>query len=594
MNADPQLIAETLQAGMAHHREGRLAEAAEIYKQVLAIDPANADAMNLLGVLMMTAGQLDVAEELLRKATELHPDFGAAWTNLGNVLQTQGRADDAVAAFGNAIEHMPDSAEVWNNMASALNDAGRPADAVTAAEKALTLDENMVEAASNLGNARKALGDRDGARLAYKAALGAAPDLADAWFNLGVLELEAAALPDAAMALEQAWRLKPQNAEAGTMLAAALLRLDRPEDALAVADEVLRSKPDHAGAWSNRGAALQVLRRLEDAVESFQRAVAMEPEAADAHWNLALALVEQGDWLAAWDEYDWRFDNPAFTTPRRHTDIPLWDGGALEGRTLLVHAEQGMGDTIQFARWLTDVKARSGARLVFECHPPLVRVMERVAGVDAAYPFDGIDEPVDAQVPMLSIAGHLELTPGDLPAAENYMMAEAAPDFGAGFKVGLVWAGSPTHGNDHNRSVPPALLHALLDVDGATYFSLQVGAKGRDVTADLAALDPEERVADLAAGFTDFADTAAALKGLDLLITVDTATAHLAGALGVPVWMLTAHAMSYLWMDTAPETPWYPSMRIFRQAAPGKWDGVVSAVAAALSEEIRRCHGSTT
>jgi hypothetical protein len=311
----------------------------------------------------------------------------------------------------------------------------------------------------------------------------------------------------------------------------------------------------------------------------------VRPDFVAGHMNLALALLTRGDLHEGLEEYEWRWRG---YQGARLPDLgqPLWDGTPLgDDRTLLLWAEQGLGDTIQFVRYAPLLRRFAG-RIVLSCQPSLTQVMASAAGRDAVVPAGGALPPFDAFVPLMSLMHRLGTRLETIPAAVPYLGADAgrvaalAPRFrGAGFKVGLVWSGNPKHGNDRHRSVPLALLRPLLTVPGARLFSLQVGARAEDIAAEgLAGV-----ITDLAPDLADFADTAAAISQLDLVVTVDTSVAHLAGALGRPTWLLLPWTADWRWLAGRPDSPWYPSMRLFRQPRYGAWEPAVEDIVASLA-----------
>ncbi|WP_188262558.1 tetratricopeptide repeat protein [Azospirillum tabaci] len=467
-------LLDVLDAAVNHHMAGRLAEAAQDYRVVLAVEPAQPDALHLLGVMEAQRGAHAAAEALIARSLRLRPHAAAPWANLGGALRMLGEAERADAAL----------------------------------TRALALDPALADALTNLGSVRHALSD-------YPAAL--------AW-------------------LERAERLRPGH----------------PDTAL------------------NRGVVLRDARRFADSDACLDALLASRPEHADAHLARAVSRLVRGDLRAGWDEFEWR--------PRR-LPAPPWGGEPLEGRRILLHAEQGFGDTIQFARYAPLV-ARAGGRVILDVHPLQFRLL-RSLGPDIEVLVRGpAPAPHDLHCPLMSLPRAFGTDLTSIPAPPAYLAAEADEvarwgrriaevdtGTGSGPRVGLVWAGNPNHRNDRNRSIPVERLAPLLDTPGPRLFSLQTG----DAKAARPAALP-----DLTAGIRDFADSAAILANLDLVIAVDTATIHLAGALGVPAWLMLPYAPDWRWLLDRADSPWYPSLRLFRQSRPGDWDSVLRAVATEL------------
>ncbi len=342
--------------------------------------------------------------------------------------------------------------------------------------------------------------------------------------------------------------------------------------------------PDFIEAHYNLGIALKDQRRIDDALGCFDTVLVKNPDHVDAHWDRALAWLVAGDFARGWPEYEWRW-RLAEHAPRELSQ-PLWDGGDLDGRTILLHAEQGMGDSIQFARYAPLVAARGG-RVLLECQPPLVRLFESLDGVGEIIPQGGVLPAFDTHAPLLSLPGILGTTGGTISCDIPYLSADRGraeqlrdqlTALTGGLKVGLVWAGKPSHKNDHNRSLEFESLVGLLGLRDIFFFSLQFGPR----SGDLRAAGCDGLITDLSESIKDFADTAIVLEVLDLLITVDTSPAHLAGALGKPVWVLLPYVPDWRWLLDRDDSPWYPSLQLFRQDRPNDWSKPLRRLAEAL------------
>lgn len=635
-------VLEVLLRGLDYHRAGRRQEAGALYRQVLEADPGNADALHLMGMLLADSGDLAAAErwvrraiaacpsvamfhnnlgnilraagkaaeaeDCYRRAIELEPAYAEAYSNLGNVLQETGRLKEALAHYDHALRLQPECAEAHNSRGNALRLCGRRQEAVEAIEKALALRPEYAEAWVNLAAVRRELGQLESAEAACRRALQLNPQLAEAHANLGAILLERNRLVEAERACRRAISLKPELAEAYANLAAALIEQGRLAEAVAPCQEALRRSPALPEALANfgdvwawqgqfeqalayyeralalrprsaalhnkRGYALEYLGRIEQALSCYEQAVALDPEFAEAHTNRAMTWLRLGDFERGWPEYEWRFRRKDFAV--KEHPWPRWDGQPLEGRRLLVCAEQGLGDAIQFVRYLPLLE-QQGATVFFEGPPRLAPLLEPRW---TQKPEHG----VDFQVSLLSLPYRLGTKLASIPASVPYLRVAPEPLARSRekfrnenrYKVGLVWAGNPDHRHDRLRSLAVEQLEPLLETPGVAFYSLQRGWR-TPAGLPIEALEQEAGT---------LADTAADVLQLDLVISVDTMVAHLAGALGRPVWVLLSFLPDWRWMLDREDSPWYPTMRLFRQRRPGDWSEVIRRVAEALRAEV--------
>lgn len=547
--------------------------AARCYKRVLEQDPDNADALHLMSALACMGGQMDVAASLAQRAIALAPQWFAPYVSLGNAEQARGNPVEAERSFRAAIELNSHCAEAYCNLANLLNSQGLHDEAVLMAARSVALDASMAEGHNNFGNALLALGSPDEAATCYRRALGFRPGFAEAWYNLGTAQTSMGDHEAAADSFRQALAIS-ERCEWRYKLANSLACLRRYGEAEAEYRTALAGEPDNESYLNNLANVLVWQGRLDEAVALLREAVARLPDAADLHWNLALALLRRGDMVEAWPHYEQRWRMAAFQPYVRPLGKPQWDGGPLEGRTLLVHAEQGFGDAIQFSRFVPLVAAKGG-RVVLECRKGLARLMSTLSPEVLAVETVADIPPFDLTVPLMSLGHRLGMTPATLPAAPYLSVPAGAADFSdvaarPGRKVGLVWSGSPTRARNALRSLAARDLMALTDLAGFSFFGLQVGADDHPAAPSYCDLAPRLR---------DFADTAAAVWALDLVVTVDTAVAHLAGALGKPVWiMLSNPCDGYFWSNDRADSPWYPSARLYRQRVEGEWGDVLADV----------------
>ncbi len=432
-------------------------------------------------------------------------------------------------------------------------------------------------------------GRLDEAVPAYVQALALGPDLADAYNNLGVIMRSQRKFGAAIACYRRAIALGNPTSGLLSNLGNALRDAGRLEEAIVEHQKAVNMRQDSAPALYNLGLALRDFGQHETAVACFDRALSLRGEYVDCRWDRALTLLQMGRLEEGFAEYEWRWKLPEVT--RRSFEAPAWDGGDLGDRTLLLWHEQGFGDMIQFVRCIRSIPRGPDSAVILFCQPELVRLFADVAGLDRVVPGNAAPPPCDVQAPLLSLPWLLGMRDGGTSAAVPYLSAAEdhpfrLPEDPAGrLRVGLVWAGKPTHKNDRNRSSGFTPFVNLLDLPRVAFFSLQKGPRAADVAESASVA----LVTDLASGIGDFADTAAILAQLDLLIGVDTAVVHLAGALNRPVWTLLPFSCDWRWGVAGETTPWYPSMRLFRQPRPGDWASVfrdLRAELAALAEGV--------
>jgi tetratricopeptide (TPR) repeat protein len=507
----------------------------------------------------------------------------------GNRHDERGAFDAAVAAFDACATLVPDNTAVLVNLANTLVKAERFGEAAAAYRRYLALVPGDVDRWFALGNALRQAGSLIEAVGAYVQCLRLAPSFGPCHVNLAGSLRALGVLDQAQIMAEAAVELMPRDVDALACLAGLLYDQGAFEAAVGWYGQALAVAPGHAGVLSSLANALQGAGRLDAALVVHERAYATAPDQADYRYNRALSLLAAGDYERGWAEHEWRLRRTR-TMNAAIDRGEAWDGGSLAGRTILLHAEQGFGDTIQFVRYAPMV-ARLGARVVLEVPAPLVRLMGSVAGVAQVVPRGEAVPEYDTHCALMSLPWRFGTVMATIPATIPYLAADGravadaviAPLAGRpGDRrplVGLVWAGGThlddmdSHLIDRRRSIPAAALAPLGAVDRVRFVSLQKPA----------ATMPGFNMIDPMPWVEDFADTAAVIAQLDLVVAVDTAVAHLAGAMGKPVWLLSRYDGCWRWGDRQSDTPWYPQMRIFRQAAPLDWDGVIGAVVTALS-----------
>jgi cytochrome c-type biogenesis protein CcmH/NrfG len=422
---------------------------------------------------------------------------------------------------------------------------------------------------------------------AYRQILARQPNHADAIHNLGVISLQSGRNDAAVQLIRQAIAINPNYPEAHSNLGNVLADMDRLDEAIAAYRQAIALNPGLAEAHNNLGNALREKGQSGEAVAAFRRAIAINPDFPEAHRNLSLALLLDGDFQAGWEEYEWRWKCKDIAPARKFAQ-ERWDGGPLEGRTILLHAAQGFGDSIQCIRYLPLVRER-GARIIIECYSELERLFEPIAG-ECQLVVRGQPLPAfDLHCPMESLPRAFRTNLTNIPQSVPYLHADAEEagkwhrrlaDVGGDVKVGLAWGGNPIHKNDRNRSMKLVNLAPLGQAAGVKFFSLQKGAPAAEAKSP----PPGLELVDWTEELGDLADTAALIANLDLVIAVDTVVVHLAGAMGKPVWTLLPFIPAWRWLLGRQDSPWYPTMRLFRQERRGDWDGVVRQAAEALAD----------
>ena len=513
-------LSRVLRRAQRAHDAGEFGKAERLYNALLQNQPGSFDALHGLGHLHYRRGRLDTALVLFQ--TALRTDLGRAdgFASLGLVFHSMHRLNEALISYEAGLDIAPDNAELLNRRGVALLELQRPLDALAAFERILAADPGHADALGNYGNV--------------------------------------------------------------------LLKLNRPEEALAAYDRALRLAPENARLLTNRSVALRRLDRPHEALMSASRALTSAPDFAEARFAESVARLSLGDFSAGWRGYEARWSVGLLAAQRRNFTAPLWLGREpLDGKDILLHAEQGLGDTIQFIRYAPLLRRRGAKTIILEAHPELTRLLSCIPEIDVVV---ARKEPLphfDVHCPLLSLplacATELETIPADIPyiaAAEDEVTAWRQHLPQQRPRVGLAWSGQRSHDNDHNRSLPLATLLPLLDLADVSFVNLQ--HEVRD--SDAAVLRSEQRLFRIDRKFRDFAETAAAVSCLDAVISVDSAVAHLAGAMGQPLLLLLPFAADFRWLRERQDSPWYPTARLYRQPNFGDWAGAI----ATLSRDLAR------
>ncbi len=575
--------------GNALRDVGKIDEAEAAYREAIRLRPDWAEVHNDLGQVLTGRGKLKEAEDALNTALMCRPAYPDAANNLG-IAQAQGcRYEAAEVSFRHAIRLRPAFPEAHNNLGNALGSRGKREEAVAAYREAIRLLPGYAKAHHNLGRALAALDRHAEAEASHRESLRLRPGDASVVNDLGIALAGLGRLEEAEQSYRESIRLRPNYAEAHNNLGNVLRELRRVEESLPCFEEALRVRPNYAEAINNRAISLSCLGRLDEATACYTKSLALQPENPYTHLNRALSWLRAGRFELGWPEYEWRWRRRE--TPPPKFIQPPWNGAPLGGRTILVYTEQGNGDTLQFIRYAPMVQARGG-RVVVQCPDGLAKLLARCPGIDRLVPRAEPLPDFDVQVALMSLPSLFHTTLATVPSEVPYLFAdeELVGDWRrrladvSGFRIGVVWQGNPKFGNDRARSFPLKALAPLAELEGVSLVSLQV-ENGLDQLKDVP-FPVLNLGSDLVRAPGMFMDAAAVARNLDLVIACDSAVAHLAGGLGVPVWLGLPYSCDWRWMDRRPDSPWYPTMRIFRQPAPGDWDTVFGRMAGELSERL--------
>jgi tetratricopeptide (TPR) repeat protein len=585
-------IQDALTAAISHHEAGCLDEAAGIYRQILAADATCAPAWYLLGTIAYRVGDVQGAIANFRQTLALNPDLAAVHNELGLAYRDSGDFVAAALSFRRAVELQPDLVQAHYNLANILYHVGKQDEAISFYESALRLKPDYAEVLNNLGVARQAKGDIAEAIECYRRALALIPNFADAYSNLGSAYQEKGEIAEAIACCKRAIELNPDYADGYRNLGSAHQELGQFTEAEACYRRALAITPKNPAVHDNLGSVLQGIGKYDEAIASHRRALALSPACASAHYNESLILLQRGEFERGWNKYEFRWK----TKQRRGWDVAekRWEGESLIGRTILLHAEQGLGDTLQFVRYAPVVKSL-GATVVLVCPKSIVRLLMSVPGIDHVIGHGDDLPPFDFHSPMMSLprvfGTTLDSIPGDVPYvfADERLIGEWRGNLntqcrGGEFRIGIHWRGGKEKGVWSSRNIPLEHFVWLAQSKLARLVSLQKDGGVCSQSAEKDALF--ELVGNVDALQGAFMDTAAVMMSLDLVISCDTSIAHLAGALGVPVWVALPYVPDWRWLLDRSDSPWYPTMRLFRQKRAGDWAGVFEEIGAALRERL--------
>lgn len=596
---------------MAFYKEGHLLKARAVFEYLLSVDDTDASSLHMLGFIAMQEGNNQKALELISQAITLRPNYINAHCDLGTVMQNLNRFEDALAQFDIAIAIQPDLAIAHGNRANALLNLNRFDDALGSYARAIDLNPKYVNAILNRGRAMLRLERYDDALTDFDRALTFAPDYAVAHQQRAIALRELNRVDESITSFRRAIAYGDHSLDTHTALANILLRAGRLEEAIqsyrliiekfAATPELLSNMgtallqsgrgaeavdcynkalaidPQFVQGYYNRGVAQQEFGQLDAALQDYNRVIELNPSAVSAQWNKSLILLLQGKYEEGFRLHEWRWKSEQFRRARKPSDFPqpMWDGSqSLSGKTIVLHGEQGLGDTLQFCRYAALVKAL-GATVILEVAKPLLTLLQSLQGVDRLVQKGQLLPAFDFHCPLLSLpmACHTELE--SIPRQTAYLRSDVNKVIAWGrqlgpkqaIRIGLAWSGNPKHLNDEKRSI--ALKSIPKMPAEFEYFCLQ-----RDIRMQDRVAMAQHQIRDFSEQLDDFADTAALCSHMDLIVTVDTSLAHLAGALGRPTWILLPNPPDWRWMIEREDSPWYPSVSLFRQTRPGYWDDV--------------------
>jgi tetratricopeptide (TPR) repeat protein len=596
------------------HQDGNLSDAKNIYLQILAIDPGHAPSLYGLGLTAFQAGNFEAAAAMfrrassadpgnsvyrkglgaalhrqqrfdealmeLREAVALNPQDEDACFMLGNLLVDLRRVSEAKVAFEQALRLRQDFPEAHNNLAVVLGDEGKLEEAEEHCRSAIRLKPDYAEAYTNLGNILCSRDRLDEGKVLFERAIELQPNRSDAHINLGNVFRKQMKFAEAVSSYERALALTPQSAEGHNNLGGVLEDQDLLDDAVCHLARAIELRADYADAYNNLGNVLRRRKQYELARKSYDRGLTFDPNHTEILWNRSLLDLQLGDFDNGFRGYEVRHRRR--TNRPRSFPEPLWHGQVLNGARILLHSEQGLGDAIQFLRYVPLVRA-AGGRVILAIPRALQRLALQMPEIDDLKVTGESLPQFDLHCPLMSLPLAFRTTVESIPAEVPYMRvppealnhADAIDWVGGMLRVGLVWSGNPEHCENKRRSIPLKCLSPLFQVRGVRFYSLQIGEPGSGIV-DFPMIDLQPSIRDLA-------DTAAIMNHLDLVITVDTAVAHLAGALARPTWVLLAYAADWRWLTDRQDSPWYRTVRLFRQTSLGNWDSVVEQVQDALT-----------
>jgi tetratricopeptide (TPR) repeat protein len=619
---DPQHADSLYLAGLLHAQANRVDLAIDFVARAIRIDQGNPEYFSNLGALLARQDRFEEASKSFNIALKLRPDCADTWVKIGDLRRQQKRFQEALLAYDHALSLDPRHLDAVDKGGSLLIELHRYSEALAKFEQSDTIRPGRPETLIGKGLCFQALIQKEEAAASYAMALAAdaknyvarnnlgvvlldlrrfeeaaghfrkvievKPDLVNAVNNLGLALTHLKRFDEALIVFDNAVKLDPAFAGAINSRGNVLRELDRAEQALTDFDRAIALRPDIADYHCNRGACLDELSQFDDALQSYRASLALTPDHGDAHWNLATNRLRVGDFETGWAEAEWRWKAPSQRKDRRIWNRPLWLGSEpIREKTLLLFNDQGFGDAIQFCRYIPHLRER-GATVILEIEGALKKPLSGVAGIAQCVVKGETLPDHDFQCPLSSLPLAFGTTIDTIPSHVPYIPIDGNARRWEAFlgsagrpKIGIVWSGNPNHANDRNRSLPLKALRPLFET-GAQFVSLQKNARD----SDLVTLRELSGILDAAPEIESFADTATLIRQLDLVISVDTSVAHLAGALGKPVWILLPYVPDYRWLLGRDDSPWYPTARLYRQTATRDYAEVIDRMRSDLLRDI--------
>ena len=601
MDTEPKL-----QEGIALHQNGQLQPAELIYQQILQVNPQNAEVLHLLGTIAHQVEKYDLAINLINQAIEIDPNRSSFFNNLGLTLQKRERFEEAIQAYKQAIELNSESAESYYNLGLLLQEQNRSREAIQAYQDAIEINPNYSKAYNNLGSILKTQGKFEEAIQAYRQAIKNSPSYSQAHNNLGIALSDQGKLEEAIQAYQNVLKINPNHLEACNSLGIVLKDLGKLEESVQAYQNAIKINSNHGPTYNNLGNALRDQGKLEKAVQAYKQAIEINPQFPEAHHNLGTSLFLAGDFENCWKHYEWRWQcpNTHLSLKERHLPQRRWEGSELTDTSILVWAEQGVGDQITFASMFPSL-LQAGAKVIVECEQRLIPLFKRSFPEIRFYPQESLphaqlfDTNINYQIPMGSL-GRWFRADQDSFSRNKQSYLKACPEetekrrrkyqelSNGSMLVGISWkSAGPDQSWSESRSIPLNDYWAsVLSYEDCYFINLQYG----DVKRELELLKLETGLAIYSDqevyALEDLDNFAAQVSALDLVISIDNTTVHIAGALGQRVWTLLPHIPYWRWMRDGEDTLWYKNMRLFRQDHIGDWSGVFQQVGMLLQQDI--------
>ena len=555
----------------------------KFFDNAIKFEPNFSEALNLRGIIYKEWKKLELAENDFNNAILIRKNFPEALSNLADLYRLKNNFTEARSLINQAIKHNPNLAAAYNNLGVIERDTENLNRARTAFEKALTLDPALHQTELNLALVIDKIGDTASAiELVMKVIINH-PQNAHAHNCLGTIYLNQNNLSEAEKSFKKSCSLEPAFAEANNNLANTLLKKNKVKLALKYFNIALDIDPKNPGFWANKGAAYQAANQLQKAIGACNEALNINPNHTDGRWNRGIAYLLSGDLLRGFSDYETRWQLPEFKSLKRSSI--LWTGQNLFNKSILVYSEQGFGDTIQFVRYINKLTQLEPNLVYFETHSALETLINEIDGIDMVFTRGAALPRTDFHIPLMSLPFIFKTTIHSIPNQVPYLHPPQIPpniftkNNSKKFNVGICWKGRVTHKNDSNRSICVKTLFPLFEMPDIQFYNLQLDHGESKILK-------EYKIIDLSNQITDFSSTAAMIKGLDLVITVDTALAHLSGALDFECWVLLPFSPDWRWLLKTSSSPWYPSLKLFRQQTTGDWSKLISIIRQSLKKKF--------